>query len=173
MNNEKENKNLKKAVYAGTFDPVTDGHVFVLKKASELFDEVYLALCVNPKKTPLFSVDKRMEMLKAVSKNFKNVTAVYHGGMLVDFMKSVGALYSVRGVRNDTDYNYENEMHFVNQKLYPEMTTIFIPSDEETVNVSSTRVKEMIKSGEDLKGVLPEAVIEIINGYEYKDYKNK
>lgn len=165
---KRTDKKIRIAVYAGTFDPVTDGHVFVLKKAAELFDEVYLALCVNPKKTPLFSVEKRMEMLNAVSKSFKNVKVKYHEGMLVDFMKTVGALYSVRGVRNDTDYNYENEMHFVNQKLYPEMTTLFIPSDEETVNVSSTRVKEMIKSGEDLTGVLPEAVIKIINGYKNK-----
>lgn len=162
------NKKTRTAVYAGTFDPVTDGHIFVLKKAAELFDEVYLALCVNPKKTPLFSVGQRMEMLNAVSKNYKNVKTAYHEGMLVDFMRSVGALYSVRGVRNDTDYNYENEMHFVNQKLYPEMTTLFIPSDEETVNVSSTRVKEMISAGEDLTGVLPEAVIKIINGYKNK-----
>lgn len=165
---KRTDKKIRIAVYAGTFDPVTDGHVFVLKKAAELFDEVYLALCVNPQKTPFFSVEKRIEMLNAVSENFKNVKVKYHEGMLVDLMKKVGALYSVRGVRNDTDYNYENEMHFVNQKLYPEMTTLFIPSDEETVNVSSTRVKEMIKAGEDLTGVLPEAVIKIINGYKNK-----
>lgn len=165
---ENLNKKIKRAVYAGTFDPVTDGHIFVLKKAAELFDEVYLALCINPKKTPAFSVNERMEMLNAVTKDFKNVKTAYHEGLLVDFMREVGALYSVRGVRNDTDYNYENEMHFINQKLYPEMTTIFIPSDEEIVNVSSTRVKEMILKGEDLKGVLPEAVIKIINAHKNK-----
>lgn len=165
---ENNNKKIKIGVYAGTFDPMTCGHLFVLKKAANLFDQVYLALCINPEKSPLYSIDERMEMLNSVAKNFDNVKTVYHEGMLVDLMKSVGALYSVRGVRNDTDYYYENKMHFINQNLYPEMTTVFIPSNEEIMSVSSTRVKEMINKGENLTGVLPEVVIRIIENHKNK-----
>ena len=153
---------MKKAVFAGTFDPVTLGHEEVIKKASALFDELTIAICVNPDKKATFSLEKRLEMLNAVSKNYNNVSVTYHEGMLVDLMKSIGAIYNVRGLRNAVDFEYEEVMHHYNETLYPEMQAIYIPCSANNVEVSSTAVKNAIKNGEDYKKLLSSEVIEII-----------
>ncbi len=153
---------MKKAVFAGTFDPVTIGHEKVIEKASKLFDKLYVSLGVNPEKTPIFSKETRLEMLKKVCEKYQNIEVLYHEGMLVDLMKKYGIKYTVRGVRNDSDYVYENEMHFVNKNLYPEIVTLFIPCDKEFVNVSSTAVRSAVKSGSNLNEYLSHDVIEII-----------
>ncbi len=153
---------MKKAVFAGTFDPITIGHEKVIEKASKLFDKLYVSLGVNPEKTPIFSKETRLEMLKKVCEKYQNIEVLYHEGMLVDLMKKYGIKYTVRGVRNDSDYVYENEMHFVNKNLYPEIVTLFIPCDKEFVNVSSTAVRNAVKSCENLDEYLSKEVIEII-----------
>ena len=153
---------MKKCVFAGTFDPVTKGHESVIKTASELFDEVFVALCINAEKTACFSVEDRLEMLNSVCKEYKNVKVIYHEGMLVDFMKANGVKYTVRGVRNATDYEYENVMHKNNSSLYPEIVTLYIPCNEELKTVSSTAVKKQIKSGVLSEETLSKNVIEII-----------
>ena len=122
---------MKKCVFAGTFDPVTGGHEEIIKKSSELFDEVVVALCVNVTKRAMFSIEKRLEFLKAVCKKYKNVTVVYHDGLLVDLMKSVGATYNVRGLRNGKDYDYENEMNFINAAEISESPPPFRPKDRD------------------------------------------
>ena len=94
---------MKKCVFAGTFDPVTKGHDDIIAKCSKLFDEVVVALCINVKKSAMFSVEKRIEMLEAVVKKYKNVKVVYHDGLLVDLMKKENAVYYVRGLRNGRD----------------------------------------------------------------------
>lgn len=154
---------MRKAVFAGTFDPITLGHEKVIEKASKLFDKLYVSIGVNPEKTPIFSKEMRLEMLKSVTKKYSNVEVLFHEGMLVDLMKEKGILYTVRGVRNDSDYAYENDMHFVNKNLYPEIVTLFIPCDKELVNVSSSVVRNAVKNGEDLSKYLSKEVIEIIS----------
>ena len=153
---------MKIGVFAGTFDPITKGHEQVIKKSVGLFDKLIVALCVNPEKHTLYSVDDRLEMLNAVCKNYKNVEVVYHEGMLVDLLKQKGSVYSVRGVRNNTDYEYENNMHFVNKKLYSDIVTIYLPCDEEFLDISSTAVRNAIKKGEDLDKFLSKEVISVI-----------
>ena len=154
---------MKKAVFAGTFDPVTIGHEKVIEKASKLFDKLYVSVGVNPEKTPIFSKELRLEMLEKVCKKYNNVEVLFHEGMLVDLMKEKDILYTVRGVRNNTDYTYENQMHFVNKELYPEIVTLFIPCDKELVEISSSIVRNAVKNGEDLTKFLSSEVIEIIN----------
>ncbi len=154
---------MKKALFAGTFDPVTIGHEKVIEKVSKLFDEVYVSIGVNPQKTPIFSVETRLKMLNAVCEKYANVKVVYNEGLLVDLMKKEGILYNVRGVRNDSDYVYENNMHFLNEKLYPGMITLFIPCEEKYVNISSSQVRKAVKNGEDLVDYLSKPVIEIIS----------
>ena len=127
---------MRKAVFAGTFDPITKGHEKVIEKASELFDEVIVAICVNPEKTTLFPKEVRFEMLKYAVKKYPNVKAVTHDGLVVDLMRSVGAKYYVRGVRNNTDYAYENDTWFINKGLYPEMVTIYFPCEKELLDIS-------------------------------------
>ena len=153
---------MKKAVFAGTFDPITKGHEKVIEKAAELFDEVIVAICVNPDKTTLFAKEVRFEMLKYAVKKYSNVKAVIHDGLVVDLMKSVGAKYYVRGVRNNTDYTYENDTWFINKSMYEEMITIYFPCEKELLDISSTAVRNAVKNGEDLDKYLSKEVVEII-----------
>ena len=154
---------MKRAVFAGTFDPVTKGHEKVIEKITKLFDEVYVSIGVNPQKTPIFSVEARLEMLNKVCKKYSNCKVVYHEGKLVDLMKDKDILYNIRGVRNDSDYAYENNMHFINDSLYPGIVTLFIPCEKEFVDISSTAVRNAVKNGEDLTKYLSLDVIEIVN----------
>ena len=154
---------MKKAVFAGTFDPITKGHEKVIEKITKLFDEVYVSIGVNPQKTPIFSVEARLEMLNKVCKKYSNCKVVYHEGKLVDLMKDKDILYNIRGVRNDSDYAYENNMHFINDSLYPGIVTLFIPCEKEFVDISSTAVRNAVKNGEDLTKYLSLDVIEIVN----------
>ncbi len=160
---------MKKAVFAGTFDPITKGHEWVLEKASALFDEVTIALCVNTEKIAKFPLDVRLEMIKAVSKKYKNVKVTYHGGMLVDYMKENDIIYTVRGVRNASDYEYERKMHDFNCGLYPEIVTLYIPCSESLKEISSTAVKKAIESGENLENALSCKVLKIIEKYNKKN----
>lgn len=154
---------MKRAVFAGTFDPVTKGHEKVIEKITKLFDEVYVSIGVNPQKTPIFSVEARLEMLNKVCKKYPNCKVVYHEGKLVDLMKDKDILYNIRGVRNDSDYAYENNMHFINDSLYPGIVTLFIPCEKEFVDISSTAVRNAVKNGEDLTKYLSLDVIKIVN----------
>lgn len=154
---------MKKAVFAGTFDPLTLGHEKIIEKCSKLFDSVVVALCVNASKTVHFSVETRLEIIKTACKKYNNVEVVYHEGYLVDLMKERGITYTVRGVRNDSDYAYEVNMHNVNKGLYSKVETIFIPCDNDLVSVSSTAVRNAIENGEDLTKYLSSEVIEVLN----------
>ena len=153
---------MKKCVFAGTFDPVTKGHEKVIEKASSLFDEVLVALCVNAEKKTDYSVETRLEMLNAVCEKFKNIKVVYHEGMLVDLMKREGIIYTVRGVRNKTDYEYEQRMHEFNHSLYPEIVTLYIPCEESLKSVSSTEVKKDLKTALSVDNMLSKEVKDII-----------
>ncbi len=154
---------MKTAIFAGSFDPITKGHESVIEKSVKLFDKLIVAICVNPEKHTLFSVEKRLKMLKAVTKNYNNVEVCYHEGLLVDLMKKKGAIYNVRGVRNNSDYDYEYNMHLVNSKLYKDIVTIFIPCNEEYCDISSTIVRNRIKNLESLDKLLSTEVIDIIS----------
>ena len=153
---------MKNAVFAGTFDPVTKVHEAVIEKASKLFDNLTVAICINPDKKTLFTLETRLEMLNSVCKKYKNVKVCYHEGWLVDLMKSVGATYNVRGVRNATDYEYENGMHYYNEELYPEIVTLYIPCSKDLKEVSSTAVKREIESGSFDQSHLSKSVADII-----------
>ncbi len=153
---------MRKAVFAGTFDPVTGGHEEIIKKSAEIFDELIVALCVNVNKRAMFSVEKRLEFLNAVCKKYKNVKVVYHDGLLVDLMKREGAIYNVRGLRNGKDYDYENEMNFINSDLMSELVAVYLPCSAKNVSVSSTAVRELLSFGKDVTRYLPEEVVKLI-----------
>ncbi len=153
---------MKKCVFAGTFDPVTKGHEEIIKKCSELFDECVVALCVNVKKQAMFSVEKRLEFLRAVCKKYKNVTVVYHDGLLVDLMRKENAVYYVRGLRNGRDYDYENDINYINSDLMPELVTLYVPCSAHNVQVSSTAVRELISFGKSAAKYIPDEIIPLI-----------
>ena len=153
---------MKKCVFAGTFDPVTKGHEEIIAKCSDLFDEVIVAICVNVNKTTMFSVEKRLEFLKKTCAKYKNVKDLYHEGLLVDLLQKEGAKYNVRGLRNGRDYEYENEMNFVNSELMPEIVTIYIPCSDLNVQVSSSVVRELLKFGRSADRYVPNEIVGLL-----------
>lgn len=138
-------RKLKRAVYAGSFDPVTNGHLWIIRKAVELFDEVIVAIGVNPDKYCSFSVEERLEMLQAVTQEFSNLRVeVFENQFLVNYAQSVGANYIIRGIRTASDYEYERTMRYINTDLHPDITTIFLLPPREYAEVSSTMVKGLV-----------------------------
>lgn len=153
---------MRKCVFAGTFDPVTKGHEEVIAKCSAMFDEVIVAICVNVNKTAMFPIEKRLEFLDKTCRKYGNVKVVYHEGLLVDLLKKEGAVYNVRGLRDGKDYEYENEMNFVNSELMPEIVTVYIPCGNMNVQVSSSIVRELLRFNRDVKRYVPEEIADLI-----------
>ena len=137
----------KIAVFAGSFDPFTLGHLDIVKRAAALFDELYVLLAVNASKKYLLSESARIEIVKKSVEGVPNVKVDSFDGLTVDFMKRVGAKYLVRGIRGSADVEYEQSVAWNNKVLYPECETIFLSSAPEHLNVSSTVVRELLKVG--------------------------
>ncbi|MCL6262030.1 pantetheine-phosphate adenylyltransferase [Craterilacuibacter sp. RT1T] len=136
---------LKRAVYAGSFDPVTNGHLWMIREAVELFDEVVVAIGVNPEKHCTFSVEERAEMLREVTQGLgKMRVEVFENQFLVNYAQSVDANYIVRGIRTASDYEYERTMRYINSDLHPDITTVFLLPPREYAEVSSTMVKGLV-----------------------------
>lgn len=131
----------KIAVYQGTFDPFTNGHLEVAKDALSIFDEVIILLLVNPVKKPLFSVEERKEMILQTIQTLDGVSVDSYQGLLADYMKEKGLTCCVRGIRNERDYAYELENHQLSKVFYPDLKTFFLPCDPLWANVSSGAVK--------------------------------
>jgi pantetheine-phosphate adenylyltransferase len=137
----------KIAVFAGSFDPFTLGHLDIVKRASALFDEVWVLLAVNASKKYLLTESARVEIVKAAVKGIPNVKVDCFDGLTVDFMQRVGAKFLVRGIRGSADVEYEQTVAWNNKVLYPECETVFLSSAPEHLNVSSTVVRELLKVG--------------------------
>lgn len=135
-------------VFAGSFDPVTKGHIETVKKAKQRFEKVIVALGVNENKTYAFSKKARLEMLNAAFENANGVEVVDFDGLLVDFMRSRRVRYNVRGIRNETDEKYEREMFEYNKKLYPELINVYINAENNYKNISSTAAKIALKNAD-------------------------
>lgn len=137
----------KIAVFAGSFDPFTVGHLDVVKRAAALFDELYVLLAVNTSKKYVFSEMTRLEIIRKAVAGISNVKIETFDGLTVDFMKRVGAKFLVRGIRGAADVEYEQTVAWNNQVLYPECETVFLSSAPEHLMVSSTVVREILKVG--------------------------
>lgn len=133
------------AVYAGSFDPPTTGHTWMIERGAELFDRLVVAVGVNPGKKPLFDVPARLEMLRAAVAPLPNVSvASFENRYLIDYAKSAGAAYILRGIRGESDYEYERAMRNINGDLAPGVTTVFLMPPREIAEVSSSLVKSLI-----------------------------
>ena len=149
------------AVYPGSFDPCTNGHLDIIKRASKMFDKLIVAVLDNPeKKTPLFSVEERVEILKNITKDMDNIEVMSFSGLLVDFMKKQNSKVIVRGLRAVTDFEYEFQLALTNQKIGAGIETIFLSTTAEFMFLSSSTVKEVAKYGGDLSGMVTEEVAE-------------
>ena len=148
----------KIAVYPGTFDPVTNGHIDIVKRACRVFDEVVVGIVKKPHKTPVFSIDKRRQMLQEVLKDTKDVSVKDFDGLLVEFVLEVGAKIIIKGLRAVSDFEYELQMALMNRNLQPEIETVFMMPQEEYIYLSSSIVKEIASLGGNLKGLIPSFV---------------
>lgn len=149
------------AIYAGTFDPITNGHLDILERSLAVFDEVIVAIASNVRKTPLFSVGERTDLIRnsldgAAHKD--RVSFDSFGGLLVDYCRKRGARCIVRGLRAMADFEYEFQFAHMNRRLAPEVDTVFFMTDERHHYVSSSLIKEVASFGGDISGLVPPAV---------------
>ena len=146
------------ALYPGSFDPPTNGHLDILSRARRLADRVVVAILENDLKTPLFSIEERLEMIREILSNDPATPVLSFQGLLVDKAKEVGATLLVRGLRAVSDYEYELQMALMNRRLAPSIETVFLMAKEEYSYVSSRLVKEVARLGADVSGLVPEVV---------------
>ena len=149
-----------KALYPGTFDPPTNGHIDLIQRGSKLFEHLTVAILKNPVKNPLFTVEERVEMLREVTAGFGNVTVATFDGLLVEFAKQQGAKAVLRGIRAISDYEYEFQMAMMNRKLNPEIETLFMMPAEKYTYVSSRLIKGVFQLGGDVTALVPPLVVE-------------
>ena len=150
------------AVVPGSFDPVTVGHLDIIHRASAMFDKVIVAVMVNASKSPVFTSEERVDMIKEVTKGIENVTVESFKGLLVDFAKSQGATVIIKGLRTVADFEYEFQMALLNKALNPEYETMFMMTDSKYSYISSSMVKELAGFKGDLSGIVPGSIIKKI-----------
>jgi pantetheine-phosphate adenylyltransferase len=148
----------KKAVYPGSFDPITNGHVDIILRGLKIFDEILIAVLENPKKTPLFTTKERVDMIKEIFSEEKKVEVKSFHGLLVDFARKNNARVVMRGLRAISDFEYEFQMALMNRKLDPEIETLFMMPNVKYSFLSSRLVKEVCMLGGCLTGLVPEIV---------------
>lgn len=147
---------MRTCVFAGTFDPFTNGHAYIVDKCLETFDKVIVAVGVNVDKKPYFTDDERVQAIKEVYADNERVSVKKYDGMLVDFMKKEGVKVTVRGLRNEDDYKYETTMARYNEDMYPEIITVYIPAPTNLTYVSSTAIKNLIDLNTSFDNYVPE-----------------
>lgn len=149
----------RRAIYPGSFDPLTNGHLDLIERASKLFDEVIVALLVNPHKQPLFTIEERVALLQEVlSPRVSNVQIETFSGLLVEYARQRQACAIIRGLRSAADYDYELPMVLMNRHLSPALETVFLTAAQEYTHISSSLVKEVFKLGGDIDALVPGAV---------------
>lgn len=149
---------MKTAIYPGTFDPITFGHLDIIERASGMFDKVIVMVARNSAKQPLFNTDERMKMIKEAVKKIKSVTVESYDGLLVDFARKKKATAIVRGLRAISDFEYEFQMALMNRKLANEITTVFLMPHEKYTYLNSSIVREIARMGGDVSGFVPVSV---------------
>jgi len=148
------------AIYPGSFDPPTNGHLDLIARGSKIFDELVVAILRNPEKKPLFNLAERRGMIEALTADFGNVRVDTFDGLTVDYASQVGASAVLRGIRALSDYEYELQMALMNRKLRPELETVFMMPSNQYSYLSSHLVREIAHLGGSIKGLVPELVEE-------------
>jgi pantetheine-phosphate adenylyltransferase len=146
------------AIYPGSFDPPTNGHLDLIQRGSKIFDELVVAILRNPEKAPLFSVSERAAMLEILTKDYANVRVDTFDGLTVDYAVKVNATCVLRGIRAVSDYEYELQMALMNRKLRPDLETVFMMPADKYSYLSSRLVREVAQLGGSIQGLVPELV---------------
>lgn len=157
------------AIYPGTFDPITNGHIDILQRSLRIFDHIILGIGPNPKKTALFSLDERMQMVKEAVKEVPNVSVEAFDGLLVDFAKKNGASVIIRGLRALSDFEYEFQMALMNRKLDDKIETVFLMPSEEYSYLTSSIIKVVSSFNGDISPLVPKHVhAMLIDKFKYR-----
>ena len=150
---------MKIAIYPGSFDPITLGHLNLIKRASKVFDKLIVCVMVNSAKRPLFTTEERIAQIREVTSRFENVEVDSWDGLVAEYAREKGAVAVVRGLRALSDYEKECQMAIINKKINPELETFFLAASEKYMYLSSSTVKELGKYGVELSDFLPEEII--------------
>lgn len=151
---------MKIAVYPGSFDPVTKGHLDIIERASTIFDRVVVVAMVNRKKKPTFSLEERCDFLRRVTEGASNVEITSSDALLAEWVKSVGECVLIKGLRAVSDFESEFQMALINRKINPKLETLFLPTSEENLYLSSSVVKEISSLGGDISPFVPSEIVE-------------
>ncbi|WP_460288190.1 pantetheine-phosphate adenylyltransferase [Clostridium sp. CTA-7] len=147
------------AVYPGSFDPITNGHLDIITRGAKIYDKLIVAVLVNVDKKCLFNIEERVELIKRVTKNLKNVEVLSFDGLLVDFARMHNSKVILKGLRTVSDFEYEFQMALMNSKLDPDIETVFMMTSSAYSYVSSSSVKQVAKFSGNIKGLVPEELI--------------
>ena len=146
------------AIFPGTFDPPTNGHINIIQRASRLFDKIDVVIAVNKAKSCLFTPEERLAFLEELVKPYKNVTVHTFSGLIVDYAEQKGANVLIRGIRNSIDFSYEFDLSLMNHKLNSNIETLFIPTEQKYLVLKSISIKELAQFGGDVSEMVPENV---------------
>ncbi|MGL6105354.1 pantetheine-phosphate adenylyltransferase [Romboutsia sp.] len=153
-------KKIKKAIFAGSFDPITNGHLDIICRSAKIFDELQIGVLYNPNKKGLFNFDERVELIEACTNHLNNIKVVSFDGLLVNYCKEQGIDTLVRGIRSGADIEYELQMAHMNKELNPDIETIILPTSTKYSYISSSLIKEVLAFDADIKNLVPGVVLE-------------
>ncbi len=151
---------MKTAVYPGSFDPITNGHLDIIERGSDIFDELVVAVLINPEKNGAFTIDERVDLIKRSTVHLNNVKVISYYGLLIDLLKEIDSKIILKGLRAVSDFEYEFSMALMNDHLAPEIETMFMMTSYQHLYLRSSTVKELAYFNGDLKGLVPDAVID-------------
>ncbi len=154
------NKKIRKAIFAGSFDPITNGHLDIICRSSKIFDELQIGVLNNPNKKGLFTFEERVNLIKECTKHLDNIKIVSFDGLLVDYCAKNGIDTLVRGIRSGADVEYELQMAHMNKELNPNIETVILPTSTKYSFISSSLIKEVLTFDADIKNLVPNVVLE-------------
>ncbi len=164
---------MSSAIYPGSFDPVTNGHLDIIERTAAIFDKVTVAILINSSKTPTFTVEERIDMLKNATAHIPNVEIEFFDGLLVDFVRSKNAKVIIKGLRAVSDFEYEFQMAMLNKSVAPDIETLFMMTGNKYSYLSSSIVKELGRLGAPVDEFVPQAIMDNVTEKLRKDCKEK